>query len=181
MHKAITTKQFLTNKEYFHLIGRPAQQTWADFMCWEYFFHEAEFKQFIELGSGNGTMSSYYSIMSERIGFEFKTFDIKIPKYFEGPQFYAMDVFMSKDIVADQFNHPMCLFCDDGDKPREIKTFLPYLQHGDYMVIHDYGREVSLKSVPKTVNDCNVVPYMLPLVEELGSTLRFFHIINKKI
>lgn len=37
---------------------------------------------------------------------------------------------------------PVLLFCDNGDKPREILEYSPMLRSGDFIAVHDYGTEV---------------------------------------
>jgi len=39
------------------------------------------------------------------------------------------------------------LFCDNGDKKREINLFGPLLKPGDVLAAHDFGTEWKLKDV----------------------------------
>lgn len=180
--KVPSLKEYVSSKYYFTYLGMEAQQTWADFMCWEMFFREAEFSDFVELGTGSGAMSGYFyerCLVKKSL---FTTFDIEKPRFFKvDGVFQQQDIMKFPAEVKEFFSHPMCLFCDNGDKPKEVKLFLPYLAHNDYLVVHDFGKEITERDIPKTMGNLNVKPYMIGLPEELGSTLRFFHIIDKKV
>lgn len=40
---------------------------------------------------------------------------------------------------------PALIYCDDGDKPRELRTYAPALRLGDYIAAHDYPWEVKVE------------------------------------
>lgn len=42
----------------------------------------------------------------------------------------------------DNCNRPALVFCDNGNKPRELIEYAPILRPGDYLSVHDYGTEV---------------------------------------
>ena len=42
---------------------------------------------------------------------------------------------------AQLVEHPCLLFCDGSNKPREFQTFVPRLQPGDTVAVHDAGTE----------------------------------------
>jgi len=56
------------------------------------------------------------------------------------------------------------LFCDDGNKPKEMRVFTPLLRVGDFLVAHDYPVEVSPESL---TNFQQTFPYMLEVESEL--------------
>lgn len=37
--------------------------------------------------------------------------------------------------------HPLAIFFDDGDKPREWRTFAHLALIGDFLIVHDWGEE----------------------------------------
>jgi len=45
--------------------------------------------------------------------------------------------------LLSRLPHPLVLFCDNGDKPRECRSFAPLLAVGDYLAIHDGGSEIT--------------------------------------
>lgn len=42
---------------------------------------------------------------------------------------------------------PSFLYCDDGNKPREIQVYAPVLPPGSVLGVHDWGTEISEKDV----------------------------------
>jgi len=55
------------------------------------------------------------------------------------------DVFADPRRLAslwEQRPWPVFLYCDDGDKPREVATFAPLLRPGDVIGCHDWGPEI---------------------------------------
>jgi len=43
--------------------------------------------------------------------------------------------------------HPFLLFCDDGDKPREFRTCVPWLWPGDLVAVYDWDMEFGVNDV----------------------------------
>lgn len=90
---------------------------------------------------------------------KFLTFDIKANSRLHHPlskrlalvaHFMEMDIFAEKDFVEDVISRvpkPLLLFCDNGDKPREFKEFVPCLEKDDYIAVHDWPSEISKKDV----------------------------------
>lgn len=59
---------------------------------------------------------------------------------------------------------PAFIYCDDGDKPREMRTYAPILRLGDYMMSHD---------VPSgnSVADLAAFAVKMPYMEEIDPPL----------
>lgn len=61
------------------------------------------------------------------------------------------DVFATpwlRDTLAQAHGGPALVFCDGGDKPRELALAAPLLRPGDYLLVHDVGREVHPADFP---------------------------------
>ena len=134
--------------------GISARQIWADVVLWELFFKEhPEIKTVIELGSGGHGLSVIFALHGVTRGFELITIDRKRYDSLDWPlskllglthTFYKLDIFGKGSDVQDFITfaeHPLLLFCDNGDKPREFRTFVPYLQPGDFVGVHDWEDE----------------------------------------
>jgi len=69
-----------------------------------------------------------------------------------------------RDEVVDlcQRPEPKILFCDGGDKPKEIVTFGRYLQPGDILASHDYGVEWEDEDVQPFIVEHNFIELPLP-------------------
>jgi cephalosporin hydroxylase len=143
-------------------------QQWSDLELWERFFNLYPVRCAVELGTSNGGFTLFMANQALRLGIPFHTFDnqafikLDVPLARTLPiQFHHVDLFgdgadVLAGILADPDNHPLVLFCDDGDKPREWRTFGPLLGAGDYIAVHDYGSEF----MPGDVGTLPVRPLM---------------------
>lgn len=136
-------------------LGINMDQHWMDLFIWEKFLNGNSIKLLIEFGTGYGGMSSYLALQCAQRGIRFMTFDNVGSVAWNSPvtelinlrnAFHEKDIFTDeiKSLVANSINlfgHPVCLFFDDGDKPREWRTFVPFTAAGDYLVVHDWGTE----------------------------------------
>ncbi len=131
-----------------HLFGLPMSQTFADVLLWERLLNAHPDMQIVELGTGEGGFSRYLATQAAFRGIDFVTFDLVQPAA-EVPGFNLYDVFERPEAV--QFFLELgsaILFCDGGDKAREMATFAPMLQPGSLLVVHDWGVEVGDADVP---------------------------------
>ena len=111
------------------LFGIPIQQTWTALFMLEKLITEQKFDIIFELGTGAGGLTRFFfgrciTVMS---------FDIK----------NGYDVFGSAvqlHIFKHSLDRKTMVFCDNGDKPREIKEYAPMLKKGDFILGHDYRR-----------------------------------------
>jgi hypothetical protein len=49
--------------------------------------------------------------------------------------------------LIETMPHPIAIFFDNGDKPREWKLFAHLLSPGDFCIVHDWGTEFSEKDL----------------------------------
>jgi len=73
--------------------------------------------------------------------------------------------------------HPILLFCDNGDKPREFREFVPHLQAGDYVGIHDWGTEIGHDDV--SIFGDALEPLWWKQWEDVGSITRFLKVVKE--
>jgi cephalosporin hydroxylase len=133
-------------------LGRNCSQSWADFQLWERLFNgHPELKSVVELGTGEGGFSHYLNLQCVRRGLAFATFDHVQMDGQDVPGFGCLDVFADPQSVASAFVPPTVLFCDDGDKPREVALFAPLLEPGDLVVVHDWNVEIIGEDIPLTL------------------------------
>ena len=43
---------------------------------------------------------------------------------------------------------PVLVYCDDGDKPKEVQLYAPILRPGDVLGVHDLGSEIQESDLP---------------------------------
>jgi len=71
-------------------------------------------------------------------------------------------------------NRPAMLFADNGDKKVEFARYVPMLQSGDYVSVHDWGTEVWTEHIAPFQH--LVEPIFWGRCEELGSYTRFWRL-----
>lgn len=178
------------------LLWNPYNQTWlgldilqrqADIVAWELVLGRINVGTIIELGTWHWGMSAFLALQARyRLSAEFYTFDVKKHPGWNHPLVEALDIEFAlgdifgegKDRVVSTIENspgPVLLYCDNGDKPREVRTFAPYLQPNDYLCVHDWGTEIFERDME--------VPFQLqPLgwrvCEALKSLTRFWRVLN---
>lgn len=172
-------------------LGRQAVQYWSDFLVWEQFLTcqtEIEIRRVIELGSGNGAFSLFLLLQCVQRGMAFDTFDLTVTAAADTPVgrllglakcCWAGDLWLDdcaavKHVLANS-EHPLLLFCDNGDKPREFRTFVPLLRPGDLIAVHDWGVEFSDASIDATPGLRNLVQEIFVAESTaIGTLTRFY-------
>lgn len=141
-------------------IGIRAAQSLADFQLWEQFLSKTNFARIIEIGTYRWGMSLFFWLWCKTKGAEFYTYDVKsfpatrvIRDLGITTQFRLADVFTIKEEIGNLIGRSgiTIVFCDGGDKPKELRTFSHYLKQGDFIVVHDWGTEVKRNDVPRTL------------------------------
>ena len=147
--------------------GREAQQSHADLSAWRSFLAGHRVAGIVELGTASGAFSLW---LADRVPLVV-TVDAERPP--DPPKrFTQRDVFADPlDLAAPEFRgiRPLLLFCDDGDKPREVALYGPSLRVGDYLAVHDFDAEIFASDIPSDFK-----PVLADVCERLGSVTRFF-------
>jgi hypothetical protein len=130
-------------------LGVNCSQSWADFLFWERLLNARPgLRSIVELGTGEGGFSRYLSIQADARALLFSTFDHIHMDDQSAPGFQRLDIFAEPNQVRACFVEPTVLFCDNGDKPREVNTFAPSLQPESLVVVHDWGTEITFGDIP---------------------------------
>lgn len=121
----------------------------------------------VELGTGHGGMSLFLgSFICDRGGRVLtvdrqKIMDGGYPLWCQSAKKYNVS-FMQKDVfnpetvkdVSDFIvGHRAMIFCDDGDKKREVALYAGILKKGDLLLAHDYNAEFYLRDLPERTLD----------------------------
>lgn len=134
--------------------GIAAAQVWSDFILWESLLNQTKFRAIIELGTWQGGFSWWlWAQTKARGGMNFYTFDAIEPSA-RVPEFEKIDVFAQADYLGKLMRHnePCIVLCDNGNKPRELRTFSAALRDPDsLLVVHDWGTEFKPEDVPDNV------------------------------
>lgn len=160
------------------------QQCWADLAIWEILLNKHELSSLLELGTGHGAMSIFLLCQCIQRGIEFQTIDRSIPPRLYAPlpellglkdRFTRGDVFAGGHVerFIQTLPKPLLLFCDNGDKRREFKMFVPLLEPGDFVAVHDWGQEIDRADV----EGYSTEPIMQEDCEKWRSITRFWRIV----
>lgn len=131
--------------------------------------HEKPFGGIIELGTGFGALTTYLGLWGARLGIPVFSFDTDPRSLVSGagPLFQRLgviyrkdDVFANSDKIRSLMNFlgRVYLVCDNGNKPLEFQTFVPFVEPGSIVSAHDWGIEIKEADVKKTVEENNMVP-----------------------
>lgn len=64
------------------------------------------------------------------------------------------------------------LYCDNGNKKKEVEMFHSYLNPGDFIGVHDWGRELFFRDVSPWIGEWTRIEWAL--LEEHGALSRFW-------
>lgn len=133
--------------------GIPMAQQWADLRLWEAILNENKVNAIFEIGTWQGGFSWWLYAQSLARAIYFQTYDAIAPER-EIPAFYRVDVFAASDMLGELFRsfEPCVVFCDGGNKPRELQTFSGELRDpASLLLAHDWGEEIGPHDVPDMV------------------------------
>lgn len=153
--------------------GVAMAQAWVDLIVWEGLLNDNPGATgIVEIGTFKGGFSLYLAAQAEARGIFFRTYDV-FPPEVRVPGFVQLDVFAHADEVKRHLERhdPLILFCDGGNKGRELRTFSQSLTSNSLIVVHDWETEFLRKDVPE-----NVEFVYEAWLENLGSPSRAFKV-----
>lgn len=153
--------------------GIRTAQYWTDFVLWEMLLNTyRHVVGIVEFGTWNGGFSRYLHAQAACRGLSFRTYDVLEPAEFV-PDFVQSDIYRDAEEIGAWLSRqgPIFLFCDGGNKPREIATFPPYCHKDSIVLVHDWGTETLPSDVPEFL-----IPMHEDTCDEMGSVTRVFRI-----
>jgi len=127
-------------------------------------FDNFAFDQVLEFGTLEGGLTAFLWLECRIRGKRFLTVDQVDQRRFYDSPFYLGDLledFRTYNDLCDYISQARTfLYCDNGDKFREIKRFAPALINGSILGTHDIGVEVTLKQL-KFLRGLNFRPIKL--------------------
>jgi len=147
-------------------MGAGMSQSYAAIYWQEYFIESNRFEYVVELGSQKGALSTYFANMAAITeSFIFDTFEFypdscywfsredegvghwfeKLAKLSPYINVHYKNVFREstfKHIKENMEQFKTYIFCDGGDKIRELAMYAPLLKKGDRIAVHDWSMEI---------------------------------------
>ena len=144
------------------LFGVPVQREWVDIETIEGFLVTEWPSIVVELGTGTGAFSLYLACYCASHGFRFYTYDTGENTHMHsrphnpcldavksiGGVVRKADVFSGDTIEEIASLSPSFIYCDNGDKIRELQTYAPLVPVGSFIGVHDYGHEITDIALP---------------------------------
>lgn len=152
-------------------------QYFVDLYLWEALLNgNPHLRGVVELGTWQGGMSRYLWSQAQLRDMDFITFDSIIPDS-PPPAFVQLDIYRYPEVVAKTAKAmgPIALFCDGGNKPRELALFPPMMPPSSIFVVHDWGSE----TLPTDVPPCLEEIYG-DFCDEIGSASRVFRMTRER-
>ena len=139
--------------------GVHASHNWAELGAIFEVIRLFHIRTFVELGTFAGGLSSFMLTRCQHTSNFFylgveknpEVVDLSVRTEFErlsGATLQIRDVFEkdTQDLILNYLSvHPgsALVYCDNGDKPREVATYLPIVPEGTYVMAHDWGIEIT--------------------------------------
>jgi len=137
----------------------------------------------VELGAWQGGMALFLSFQCHIRGISFATVDVNLEQFQcrqqcedLGARLFAIDLLSASGPAAlrevlEPMRRPLALFCDNGNKRQEWRSFLPLLAEWGFIAVHDWGHEFTQDYVTGPVE-----PVLLRECESVSSLTRFFRV-----
>ena len=114
--------------------------------------------------------SFYLGAQAHTREIDFWTFDSVIHFNKPPPGFLKLDIFAEQEYIKMLIEkQPCALFCDNGNKPRELQTFAPCLRSDSIVVVHDWLDEIGPEDIPDYLEEIYG-----QFCDDLGSKSRVF-------
>jgi len=141
--------------------GIPIGQSWASVGAILTLIQEYEINTFIEIGIDRGGFSYLLSTRGKTVpGFRYygiEKYPEKIHEYLTESEFFE-NIFIGdffeesgkewmREIVSES-NGPLMVFCDGGNKPKEVKFVSETIESG-FILAHDLGKEFQETDQPE--------------------------------
>lgn len=167
--------------------GSPISQAWNDLALWETVLSSYPPRSVVELGTWGGGMAIFLAAQGLARGFEVVTIDrdlgqLQRPDVLErlGARAVGLDVFSDegREAVLEMIRSlpkPLLLFCDNGNKPAEFRSFVPHLSKGDLVAVHDWVTEFHESDLAPPL------PFLMrDQCEASASMTRFFRVLSSE-
>lgn len=164
----MTHPKWKTNNEFPGSISLPfgvkTSHTWHEIGQILRIINDLDIYTFIELGAHVGGLASALIGRSRFHPFRYIGYELNAPviddAVKENCAIYSKDIFANPEEIVNHAQGKTFIYCDNGDKVKEMHTFHKFLRPQDVIACHDYydGREVYGLLNFGEDNSCGCVP-----------------------
>ena len=150
-------------------MGVPIGQSWFELGALAWLCGRHEIKSFVEIGMLEGGLSAFllgrtmFAKDFRYLGIEYdpRFLDVKIlaaAEWFDRFDIWEADAFEPDTVrgvnewIQETENARALIYCDGGDKVKELRDYGPVLWPGDIIAAHDFGREYQESDLPRMKN-----------------------------
>jgi len=154
---------------YRKMFGVVVYKSWGEMFQIEALLNAVKFSNIIELGTGYGSTAILMGVHSHMTGAKVFTYDDKptvtaeVQKLYDaiGVEFEVIDIFENEKKIADLITRPgrTLLYCDNGNKNKELQMWSYYLKPGDVALVHDYPEETFQTILDEVSKLYNMSPF----------------------
>lgn len=154
---------------YRKSFGVVVYKSWGELFQLEGLLNEYPCSTIVELGTGYGATAILMGVHSHMTGAKVFTYDDKqtvtdkVQALYDaiGVTFEVIDIFVNVKKIAELITRPgrTLLYCDNGDKSKELEIWGAYLKPGDIALVHDYPEEITQATLDKACSMHGLVPF----------------------
>ncbi|MCK5217865.1 MAG: hypothetical protein KAJ93_08750 [Methanosarcinales archaeon] len=148
--------------QYF--FGAVMGQTFPALFILEWLLNLYPVKQIVEIGTGTGGLSAFLQLQANIRGLGFVTYDaqerfgdkrhlmvanppLHLKRYINFRQGNVFDADVTKEIQDLLKQKVSLLYVDNGNKPKELKTFAPHCLPGSIVGTHDWNGQFGIEDM----------------------------------
>lgn len=136
-------------------MGISTSLTWYDVGAILHVVHESRAGLVVEIGVEHGGLGALLLAYSAYTGITYRGLDITLGALHPAmrvPEIVARDAWATETVAEVQgwmakAPGPVLIFCDGGDKPRELHLYAPLIRPGDVLIGHDYHNEYGEEAI----------------------------------
>jgi len=151
------------------IFGREMGQTFTALYVFEWILNLYPLDCILEIGTGRGGLTMFLQLQANIRHLDFITFDarnrlneIVNNSHFNPPDRSVIPLNYKKANVFDEKtmeeikeiakSNRVILYCDNGNKPKEVRTYAPLLQPGSIIGCHDWTGQFGVDDLMKELN-----------------------------
>ena len=134
----------------------------------------------VELGTYLGGLAAAFADTAREWGGQVHTFDIArqfpsdLLEAFPNLSFHEESVLVENPLAIDLVSTPGAfLYCDNGEKERELACYAPHLAAGNIIGCHDWQTQVRPEFADPLLESLGYVPYRRPEFEAMANPVSY--------